>query len=134
MIEVSDPVEIIPGVFSTGDMTGPVREQSLAITTSGGTIVVTGCAHPGIDRIVERAAEVTKENVLCVLGGFHLGDAKKARLDEIAAVLDRSGVKYCGASHCTGDESIDYFVQRYGDHYVRLGAGRVISGADLDGL
>jgi 7,8-dihydropterin-6-yl-methyl-4-(beta-D-ribofuranosyl)aminobenzene 5'-phosphate synthase len=134
LIEVSDPVEILPGVFSTGDMKGPVREQSLAISTDGGTVVVTGCAHPGVDRIVERASEVTGGNVLCALGGFHLGGVKKERLNGIVSTFENCGVMFCGASHCTGDDSIEYFMHRYGDRYVRLGAGRVISGSDLAGL
>jgi 7,8-dihydropterin-6-yl-methyl-4-(beta-D-ribofuranosyl)aminobenzene 5'-phosphate synthase len=134
LVEVDDPVEILPGVYSSGDMKGPVREQSLAIATDGGSIVITGCAHPGIDRIVERACEVTGENTLFVMGGFHLGNAGKKRLDEISSVFDKSGVRYCGASHCTGDDSIGYFRNRYGDRYVSLGAGRAISGDQFTGL
>jgi 7,8-dihydropterin-6-yl-methyl-4-(beta-D-ribofuranosyl)aminobenzene 5'-phosphate synthase len=133
LVEVSDPVEIIPGVFSTGDMTGLVREQSLAIATDGGAVVITGCAHPGIARIVEKASETVGLEVLCVMGGFHLGGARKKQLDAIVSTFEENGVKYCGASHCTGDDIIDYFIHRYGDHYVRLGAGRVIKGADLSG-
>jgi len=129
--EVSDPVEIIPGVYSTGDMTGPVREQSLAVRTDGGTVVITGCAHPGVDWIVERAGEVTGGPVLCVMGGFHLGGAGEARLGEIAEAFDKSGIKYCGASHCTGDESMAYFAARYGERYIRLGAGGQVRGSDL---
>ena len=134
LIEVKGSVEIVPGVYSTGDMTGPVREQSLALVTDGGAVVIAGCAHPGIDRIVEKSVDVTGENVLFVMGGFHLRGAEKTRLDEIVSVFEKNGVRYCGASHCTGDESIEYFMERYGDRYVRLGAGRVIRGADFDGL
>lgn len=134
LIEVEDPVEIIPGVYSTGDMAGPVREQALALVTDGGVVVITGCAHPGVDRIMEKAIDVTGEKVLFVMGGFHLRGAEKTRLDEIISVFEKNGVKYCGASHCTGDESIEYFKEHYGDRYVRLGAGRVIRGADFDGL
>ena len=115
LVEVKDPVEIIPGIYSTGDMNGPVREQSLALVTDGGVVVITGCAHPGVDRIVEKATDVTGENILFVMGGFHLQGAEKTRLDELASVFEKCGVKYCGASHCTGDESIEYFMERYGD-------------------
>jgi len=134
LVEVSDPVEIMPGVYSTGDMTGSVREQSLAIATDGGVVVITGCAHPGIARIVDKASEISSSEILCVMGGFHLREAEKAQLDEIASKFGENGVKYCGASHCTGDDSIEYFMKRYGDHYVRLGAGRIIRGADFTGL
>jgi 7,8-dihydropterin-6-yl-methyl-4-(beta-D-ribofuranosyl)aminobenzene 5'-phosphate synthase len=133
LVEVTDPVEIIPGVYSTGDMTGTVREQSLAIATDGGTVVITGCAHPGIARIVERASETSKSGILCVMGGFHLGGASKSQLETIAGKFDENGVRFCGASHCTGDDSMDYFRHRYGEDYIRLGAGRVIRGSSLSG-
>jgi 7,8-dihydropterin-6-yl-methyl-4-(beta-D-ribofuranosyl)aminobenzene 5'-phosphate synthase len=131
LVEVSGPVEIIPGVWSTGDMAGPVREQSLAIRTGRGTVVLTGCAHPGVDRIVMRAREVAGSDVFCVMGGFHLGGASAERLDAIASVFDSCGVKYCGASHCTGEESMAYFAKRYGERYIGLGAGKAVRAMDL---
>ena len=134
LVEVAGPQEIVAGVYSTGDMTGPVREQSLAVKTDKGAVVITGCAHPGIDRIVARAAEVTGSDVLCAMGGFHLGRTGEKRLEEIASNFDGCGVRFCGASHCTGDESIEFFAKRYGDRYVRLGAGTVIRGSEFAGL
>jgi 7,8-dihydropterin-6-yl-methyl-4-(beta-D-ribofuranosyl)aminobenzene 5'-phosphate synthase len=129
--EIDEATELIPGVWSTGDMEGPVREQALAISTGGGTIVITGCAHPGVDRIAEKASEITGRKLLCVMGGFHLHGAGRARLEEIAAVFDRCDVRFCGASHCTGDDSIGFFSSRYGDRYVKLGAGAVVNGDEL---
>lgn len=131
LVEVAGPAEFIPGVFTSGDMSGPVREQSLALRTSKGIIVMTGCAHPGIDRIVERAVEVAGDAPLLVMGGFHLRNAERDRLEEIAAVFDKAGVRCCGASHCTGDSSIAFFRERFGDRCVTLGAGAVVRGADL---
>lgn len=133
IVEVTDPPEVVPGVRTTGDMNGPVREQSLVLRTSEGIIVITGCAHPGIDRIVERAVEVSRGKPLLVMGGFHLPEAGRRRLEEIAAAFDGAGVRFCGASHCTGDGSMAFFRGRYGDRYVPLGAGTVIRGADLAG-
>lgn len=131
IVEVDDPVEIVPGVFSTGDIDGPVREQSLAVVTSGGTVVITGCAHPGVDRIVSRASEVTGRRILMVMGGFHLRGASRDRLAAIASVFDENGVRYCAASHCTGDESIEYFSGLYGERFIGLGAGTVVRGREL---
>ena len=84
-----------------------------------------------IGQIVERAAEVARTDVLCVMGGFHLGRASVEKLDGIAARFDESGVAFCGASHCTGDWSIAYFMKRYGERYIPLGAGTVVKGSDL---
>lgn len=133
LVEVTDPARIIPGVYTTGDLIGPVREQSIVLRTREGTIVITGCAHPGIDRIVERAVSVGEGDPLLVMGGFHLRDAGEKRLEEIAAVFDRHHVRFCGASHCTGDAAIAFFRKRYGDRYIPLGAGAVVRGSDLAG-
>ncbi len=132
MVEVEGPAQIIPGVYSTGDMKGPVREQSMAIEFAEGAVVITGCAHPGVDRIVERAAEVTGGGIIMVMGGFHLGGAARSRLEDIAYVFDEYGVESCGASHCTGEESIEYLKKKYGRRFVELGAGRVVRGRDLE--
>jgi 7,8-dihydropterin-6-yl-methyl-4-(beta-D-ribofuranosyl)aminobenzene 5'-phosphate synthase len=131
LVEVSDPIEIMPGVYSTGDMTGLVREQSLVVATDSGAVLITGCAHPGIARIVDKASEVSGSEVLFVMGGFHLGGAGKEQLEAIVSTFEENGVRYCGASHCTGDDSIAFFMKRYGDHYVRLGAGSEIKGSAL---
>lgn len=55
VLEVSDPVEILPGLWSTGQMgTSPV-EQALVAKSEAGLVMVTGCAHPGIDKMVAQA-------------------------------------------------------------------------------
>lgn len=47
------------------------NEHSLVIFTDNGLIILTGCAHPGVVEIVERAKKITKQEVLLVAGGFH---------------------------------------------------------------
>lgn len=51
----------------------PMREDSaLAIKTSKGCVVISGCSHSGIVNICEQAKKVTQQNLNTVLGGFHL--------------------------------------------------------------
>jgi 7,8-dihydropterin-6-yl-methyl-4-(beta-D-ribofuranosyl)aminobenzene 5'-phosphate synthase len=52
---VKGPVQIRENIFSTGELEGV--EQSLALKTDKGIFVVTGCAHPGMERILAAAAE-----------------------------------------------------------------------------
>ena len=61
------PLEISPGVYSTGELSG--IEQSLVLATGNGLVVLVGCAHPGMDNIL-RAASGFGE-VWGVIGGFH---------------------------------------------------------------
>ncbi|MDD3643750.1 MAG: hypothetical protein PHQ19_09850, partial [Candidatus Krumholzibacteria bacterium] len=61
----------------------------------------------------------------------HLREAGKKRLEEIAAVFEKHHVRFCGASHCTGDDAIAFFRERSADRYIPLGAGAAIRGAGL---
>ena len=71
LIESEGVCEIFPGLFTTGELDGPVKEQAALLKTDAGTVVITGCAHPGIVRIVEIAQDLRKRPYL-VMGGFHL--------------------------------------------------------------
>ena len=64
---VGGPLEIRPGVYITGELSG--IEQSLVLATGNGLVVLVGCAHPGMYNIL-RAASGFGE-VWGVIGGFH---------------------------------------------------------------
>lgn len=64
---VTDSLQIAGGVFSTGELGG--MEQSLALETSQGILVVVGCAHPGLGEIIDTASRFGE--VYGVVGGFH---------------------------------------------------------------
>jgi len=127
--EAAPGQELIPGVFTTGEMVDPavrIPEQSLVIQTDSGLVVVTGCAHQGIVSIVRRAKEMFDQPVYLVLGGFHLIGKSDAQVAEIVAEFRRLGVRKVGATHCTGEPAIAAFAAEYGDDFVSVGAGRVI--------
>jgi len=121
--------ELSPGVFTTGEMVDPavrIPEQALVIPTDSGLVIITGCAHPGIVAIVQRAVEMHHAPAYLVLGGFHLVQHTDAQVDEIIAEFRRLGVRKVGATHCTGDRAIARFAAAWGADFVRLGAGRVL--------
>jgi 7,8-dihydropterin-6-yl-methyl-4-(beta-D-ribofuranosyl)aminobenzene 5'-phosphate synthase len=127
VIEVTaGPMEILPGVFSTGEIGNGIVEQALAIRTAAGTVVLTGCAHPGIVDIVERAGQVVPGGIALVIGGFHLLEAAPAAIDAVVAAFRDIGVRQVAPTHCTGDAAIAAFAREYGDDFVAAGAGRVI--------
>jgi 7,8-dihydropterin-6-yl-methyl-4-(beta-D-ribofuranosyl)aminobenzene 5'-phosphate synthase len=89
-------------------------------------IVITGCAHPGIIDIVKQAKTLLSKEIFLVLGGFHLRDKNDAEIADIIQALQSLGVKYVGASHCTGDNAIRAFHNAFQGRAIRLGAGQVI--------
>lgn len=130
-VVVDGPLEIVPGAYSTGPMRGEMEEQSLLLATDRGTIVITGCAHPGIAETVRRAAELTGQEILLVMGGFHLRSCSESDVMEIIGEFRRLGVRFAGPCHCTGEEQIRVFEREYGSNFVSIGAGRRIDMEDL---
>jgi len=126
IVEVGEPVKICDDVYSIGELGETIKEQSLIIRTKNGPIVITGCAHPGIISIVEKAGELTGEKVLLVLGGFHLGAESRESLKEIVSNFRKLNVEYVAPCHCTGSNAAQFFRREYGDNFIRAGAGKVI--------
>ena len=87
--EVKESRKICEGVYSTGELYGVVPEQSLVVEGREGNVVVTGCAHPGLENILEKAREFGK--IYGVLGGFH----EFSRLDALG------GIELIAPCHCT---------------------------------
>ncbi len=127
IIRVEKAVEICRGVYSTGEMGTDIPEQSLVLDTSGGAVVITGCAHPGVVDIVEQGSRVLNKPVVFVFGGFHLMRHSASRIQDIIRRFRKAGVIRCGATHCTGDAQIDMFRKGFGKDFVEMGVGRVIS-------
>jgi 7,8-dihydropterin-6-yl-methyl-4-(beta-D-ribofuranosyl)aminobenzene 5'-phosphate synthase len=126
VVEVGGATKIAEGVYTTGEMGSGIIEQALVVQTSRGLVVVTGCAHPGISEMVVRAAEIGGDGVYLVLGGFHLGGASQARVEEIITEFRRLGVEKVAPSHCTGDNATRLFREAYGQDFIASGAGQVI--------
>ncbi len=131
LVEVTDALEIFPGVHTTGMV---VDEQALVVETRDGTVVITGCAHPGVAKMVRQAQEVVPGKIALLAGGFHLLETGQEKLPPIIAELRQLGVEKVLASHCTGDSAIALFRTEYGENYVEGGAGRTITlpGKKLD--
>ena len=128
---VDGPMEIIPGVYSTGQMGDDKlvrerREQALVFDTAAGTAVLTGCAHPGIVDIVKRAKEMRSAEIAITLGGFHLKDSDESKVSTVIKALKDLGVMKMGCSHCTGEQQTLEFQKVWPDDFVPFGCGASI--------
>ena len=131
MVEVERPLKICENVYSAGQLGKWIKEQSLIIQTDKGLIMITGCAHPGIVKIVETAKDFLKDDILVVMGGFHLEWATKGKIEKIILAFKQSHVRNVGPCHCTGDKARGLFEKHFGKNYIKIGAGKVITMADL---
>jgi len=129
--KVTGPLKIIENLYTTGEMGSSIIEQSIVITTPKGNMVITGCAHPGIDKIVDKARDIAGDDVLIAMGGFHLLRTGKSEVESIINKFKEEGVNYTAPTHCSGDKTIEAFESKYGDHFIKLGVGKVIKLSDL---
>lgn len=131
--QVTDLIEAVPGqpiadgILTTGAIEGGVTEQALVIRTGSGLVVVTGCAHPGVVRMIERAIELTGEPVILVMGGFHLSEMSDAQIHGIIDDFRKLGVLKVAPSHCSGTRATQLFAEAYGDDFIKTGVGSVIT-------
>jgi 7,8-dihydropterin-6-yl-methyl-4-(beta-D-ribofuranosyl)aminobenzene 5'-phosphate synthase len=130
-VPVEQTAEIAPGVFvialvSNTPGTLELRELSVALRTPEGLVLVVGCSHPGIERIVEAAAAIDP-HLRLVFGGFHMPNAPDADIDRVASALhDRWHVEELAPGHCTGEPAFARFKRVWGAHYRYAGVGSVI--------
>jgi len=124
VVQVHEPMEITEGIYTTGEMGRSVLEQSLVLVTRRGLVVITGCAHPGIVSIVEKAREIASGEVYLAMGGFHLGGVSEAAMGGIVEDFERLGVQKVGPCHCSGDLACSAFERAYGENFISVGVGR----------
>ena len=91
------PIPVVSDVPGTREM----REISLSIHTSRGLVVVAGCSHPGIEKILAASQQVEKR-IFCILGGLHLVLTKSEEIQRIVhALRDYWRVEAIAPGHCT---------------------------------
>jgi 7,8-dihydropterin-6-yl-methyl-4-(beta-D-ribofuranosyl)aminobenzene 5'-phosphate synthase len=82
-------------------------------------------------KIIEKAKALLKEEVLLVMGGFHLMDIKMDNMEQILVRFQDLDVRYVGPCHCTGEAPIKACEKAYGEHFIKVGAGKVLRIKDL---
>jgi len=132
-IELIDKTtEIAPGItlialVSETTGTRELKELSLAVNTPDGLVLVVGCSHPGIEKIVEAAAALNSK-IRLVAGGFHLVVAPDDVIGRIVATLkDTFKVESIAPGHCTGEPTFTALKQAFGSRYVYAGVGTSLS-------
>ncbi len=127
IVKINEPTEIAEGVYVTGGMGVATVEQAMILDTPAGLVVITGCSHPGIVSIVEKARELFDREIYLLLGGFHLADFSDKQVMDIIDGLKKLGVKKCAATHCTGERAMKLFREAFGGDYVTAGTGLTLT-------
>ncbi|AGA92253.1 metal-dependent hydrolase, beta-lactamase superfamily II [Thioflavicoccus mobilis 8321] len=120
------PLPLAPGLLSTGLMDSEPPEHALILATDDRTVAISGCAHPGMERIVARAAERLGRKIDWAIGGFHLMNADEDAIARSIRSLQDLGIDHVVPTHCTGDRAKAAFRRAYGAHCHEGGVGRTI--------
>ena len=103
------PTKIYENIFLSGEL--DKREQSLAIKTEKGLILVIGCGHPGVSEIINSISQFG--NVYAVVGGLH-------GFDEFEIL---ENIKKVCPAHCTKYK--DKIKSLYPEKYLESGVGEI---------
>jgi 7,8-dihydropterin-6-yl-methyl-4-(beta-D-ribofuranosyl)aminobenzene 5'-phosphate synthase len=116
IVEVSKAQKICKNVWTTGELGEKTKEQSLILKTKLGNIILTGCAHSGLESIIEKSREFGE--VYAVIGGFH---------DSSVDILN--GIPLIMPCHCT--EKIEEIKKNIPKSYKECYAGYSVNLKDL---
>jgi 7,8-dihydropterin-6-yl-methyl-4-(beta-D-ribofuranosyl)aminobenzene 5'-phosphate synthase len=146
----ADPVEMVPGVWTTGEITerpyfegrgathqikvngewqpDPYRDDlSLVVEDTDGVIVVLGCGHAGLLNILRHVKRHFARPIKMVIGGTHLNAATDDMLAQAVAELrDTYGSPRLYPNHCTGQHAYDALAAAFGDRVQPCPAGTVV--------
>jgi 7,8-dihydropterin-6-yl-methyl-4-(beta-D-ribofuranosyl)aminobenzene 5'-phosphate synthase len=133
---VTKTVQVAPGFYLIM-LKGPwgvdldVMEISLAIDTPQGIVLIVGCSHPTIEKIVATAQQTINKPIHLVLGGTHLLPAKDEQIRKIAKALrDDWKVAWIAPDHCTGEPAFAILRETFGSRYLYAGVGTTLAFGD----
>jgi 7,8-dihydropterin-6-yl-methyl-4-(beta-D-ribofuranosyl)aminobenzene 5'-phosphate synthase len=128
---IDQTTEIEPGIslialVSDAPGTRELKELSLAVKTADGMVLIVGCSHPGIERIVEAAAAI-EPKIHMIAGGFHLVVAPDDTVARVVTSLkDKYKIEKIAPGHCTGEPTFAALKKAFGDRYVYAGLGTLL--------
>ncbi len=102
------------------------EEIVLAIKTEKGLFVILGCSHVGVVNIIDTIIQRTGMNVFAIVGGTHLVDADKIRIDKTIAYFKEKNIQKIGVSHCTGEDAEKRLEEAFGNKFFHNNTGHII--------
>jgi len=156
---VKEPMVLKPGIASIGViprflfLMGHTLEHSLAIHVEGkGIVLIIGCGHQTIEKIIQRSQEIFDEPIYAIIGGLHypihdgrikIGPINIQRIvgsdrppwaglnendvKQAIAAIKRISPKIVALSpHDSSDWALEQFRQAFGDACVDIKVGKDI--------
>ncbi len=102
---VKDVENILDDVYVVSFHNGVIPEQVLVFNKSFGLVVLVGCSHPGVFKIISTCVGLFKKDVHVLIGGLHLFRLNRRDLRLVVDRICRSStVRFVCPLHCSGEE------------------------------
>jgi len=119
-IEIGDRYRLLNFETDSG-----LREQVLIVESSHGKVVIVGCMHMGLDRLLE----AIDGEIALILGGFHTHFLDPETREHYLKLLDNARIHGIAPIHCSGEAFVEQCRRRLGKRCLNLGVGsRILLG------
>ena len=131
MVEIDKSVQIKENIFTTPEFYSfyngaPLYESSLVIKTLKGLILLTGCAHPGLEKMIDSVLKQFNQNIYMLIGGFHLNESYDYEIKKVIQYLHQKGVQKIMPLHCTGKLAEQLMSRSFEDNFINGGINNAV--------
>lgn len=136
---VTQPMKLAEGVASIGAIAFPElfplsikaqrnAEQALAVNVAGkGIVLITGCGHPTVERLVARAQMTFDEPIVGIVGGLHYEGLTAEQVQPHIAFMKKLNLELVSLSpHDSSVQAIREFQKAFAWEYQELMVGQTI--------
>lgn len=103
-------------------------ELSLSMKTPKGQVLIVGCSHTGIEKIITQTATTTNDSIELLYGGFHMIPYNANQtLQIVLTIKDQLKVHRVAPAHCTGHLAFRMLQEKFGSNYEYVGLGESIA-------
>jgi 7,8-dihydropterin-6-yl-methyl-4-(beta-D-ribofuranosyl)aminobenzene 5'-phosphate synthase len=104
-------------------------EQALVVHVADvGLVLITGCGHPTMERLVERAETLYGQPVIGIVGGLHYENATTEEVQPHIEYLQPRGLRLVALSpHDSSPQALEAFRAAFPQSYQELMVGTVIA-------
>lgn len=110
-----------------GRRADPIEDDlALWVQTDDGLIVCVGCSHAGLVNTLNHVQRLSNgQRIRAVIGGFHLLNASRERLEQTVAALRLFEPDIVVPCHCTGELATDMLRNVLGERVLPGAAGMI---------
>jgi len=104
------------------------EEQALVVHVEGkGLVLITGCGHPGMKKLVERAEKVYEQTVVGIVGGLHYEKMESVDVFPQIQFLQTRPIELIALSpHDSSPEALTAFEEAFREAYQSVSVGESI--------